>query len=259
MSLSPIGSVLAALDERLDRVRAELPAQQAFLSTYRRTTVAVGQHVERGHFADAGWVERWDAAFADLYCTALDRQLAGEPPARPWRLAFSAPPRLHPLLHVLLSLNAHVNYDLPQSLLAVVSDEDFADPATVARRSLDHQRVDGVLASRVAAEDQELGPDGRRLRDRLLTPVNRLASQRFLREGRQQVWHNTLELQAARLRGPEAYAARLAELEVLTAAKIADLLRPGPVLLRLAVAGFGVTLPPAADPPDPFWNISPGS
>ncbi len=37
---------------------------------------------------------------------------------------------------------------------------------------------------------------------------------------------------------------RLAELEVLSAARVADLLAPGQVLLRLAVAGFGVTLPP---------------
>ena len=34
------------------------------------------------------------------------------------------------------------------------------------------------------------------------------------------------------------------ELEVLSAARIGDLVVPGQVLLRLAVAGFGVTLPP---------------
>jgi hypothetical protein len=80
--------------------------------------------------------------------------------------------------------------------------------------------------------------------DRLLTPLNRLGSKRFLREARQKVWHNTLELQEARVAGPEEYAVRLAELELLSAAKIADLLRPGQVLLRLAIAGFGVSLPP---------------
>jgi hypothetical protein len=53
-----------------------------------------------------------------------------------------------------------------------------------------------------------------------------------------------MELHAARLRHPQVYAARLAELEVLSAARIADLLAPGQVLLRLAVAGFGVSLPP---------------
>ena len=84
------------------------------------------------------------------------------------------------------------------------------------------------------------------LLDHVLTPLNRQASRRFLREARQKVWHNTLQLQAARTIGPDAYAERLSELEVLSAAKIVDLQAPGQVLLRLAVAGFGVTLPPPA-------------
>jgi hypothetical protein len=58
------------------------------------------------------------------------------------------------------------------------------------------------------------------------------------------VWNNTLELWRAKSLGEDAYATRLAELELLSAAKIADLLAPGQVLLRLAVAGFGVSLPP---------------
>ena len=84
------------------------------------------------------------------------------------------------------------------------------------------------------------------LLDRALQPLNRRASKRFLREARQKVWHNTLALHEARCTGPESYATRLGELEVLSAARIADLLAPGQVLLRLAVAGFGVVLPPPA-------------
>jgi len=80
--------------------------------------------------------------------------------------------------------------------------------------------------------------------DRLMQPVNRAASRRFLREARQKVWHNTVLLQRARVAGESAYLARLAELDVLSAARVADLLAPGNVLLRLAVAGFGVQLPP---------------
>ena len=82
------------------------------------------------------------------------------------------------------------------------------------------------------------------LPDRAMQPLNRRGTKRFLAESRRKVWHNTGELQRARLAGPRAYAARLAELEVLTAAKVSDLLAGGPVLLRLAVAGFGVVLPP---------------
>ena len=163
---------------------------------------------------------------------------------RPWRLAFDAPADLPALRHVLLGINAHVNYDLPQALLAVISDDDFADPVLMDRRRRDHERIDGVLAGRVACRGRRAASAGQTLLDRVLAPLNRLGSKRFLREARQKVWHNAVELQQARLAGEAAYDARLAELEVLSAARIADLLAPGQVLLRLAVAGFGVVLPP---------------
>lgn len=115
----------------------------------------------------------------------------------------------------------------------------------MARRRRDHERIDTVLSGRVSAEDGELSASSAKTTlDRLLTPLNRLSSKRFLRESRNKVWHNTVELQQTRVAGPDAYRARLAELEVLSASKIADLLAPGQVLLRLAVSGFGVLLPP---------------
>ena len=241
-----VDRVVAAMQERLDRLTPAREARRTFLATYQRTTVAVGKAIAGGHFEDPAWVEEWDVAFADLYLTALDQDLSGDPSVpRPWRLAFDAPSELPPLRQVLLGINAHINYDLPQALLAVISDEQFSDPAMVKTRRRDHERIDGVLSGRVGAEDQELAAtSARSALDRLLQPLNRRASQRFLREARQKVWHNTTELQRARLAGPEEYAVRLAELELLSAAKIADLLAPGQVLLRLAVAGFGVTLPP---------------
>lgn len=244
----PINGVVRALKTRLDGLPPELEPRRAFLATYARTTSAVGDAIDEGLFEDGPWVEAWDVVFAQRYLEALDADLAGAGNAgvsRPWRLAFDAPAALHPLLHVLLGINAHINYDLPQALLAVISDDDFADPELMARRRRDHEHIDAVLSGRVAAEDRELSAGSpRALRDRLLRPANRWASRHFLRESRQKVWHNTIELRRARLQGPDVYATRLAELELLSTAKIADLIAPGQVLLRLAVAGFGVVLPP---------------
>ncbi|WP_432891256.1 DUF5995 family protein [Kribbella sp. CA-245084] len=253
---NPIADVVARMQQRLDDLPEELAHRRFFLSTYLRTTRAVGKAIDDARFEDPAWVEIWDVKFAELYLQAHDADIAarrgwGEEdrsskvvgPARPWRLAFEASRELPALGHVLLGINAHVNYDLPQALLEVISDEDFLEPALMDRRRRDHERIDGVLSQRVAAEDGELAATGARsLLDHVLTPLNRLASQRFLRESRQKVWHNTFELQRARVGG--TYDKRLAELEVLSAAKVADLLRPGQVLLRLAVTGFGVTLPP---------------
>lgn len=243
---APIADVLARMQDRLDRLPPRLHSQRFFLTTYQRTTRAVGAALAQGRFEDPAWVERWDIVFAELYLSALDAELAGTGRVpRPWQLAFAAAPPLHALAHVLLGVNAHINYDLPQALIGVISEAEFADAELMGKRRRDHERIDDVLASRVAAENQELvAAGGQSLLDRLLGPVNRRASRRFLAEARRKVWHNTLELEAAR-RGPaEQYAVRLAELELLSAAKIDDLLRPGQVLLRLAIAGFGVTLPP---------------
>lgn len=240
-----IDAVAGRLQERADALPAAQAHRRIFLNTYRRTTLAVGKAVEDARFEDPDWVRRWDIAFAELYLDALDADLAGQRLPRPWQLAFDAPAHLPPLRQVLLGINAHVNYDLPQALLAVISDDEFTDPVLMDRRRRDHERIDDVLAGRVAAEDAELKSTGvHSLLDTALTPLNRLGTKRFLREARLKVWHNTAELQQARLSGAAAYRARLAELEVLSAARIADLLAPGQVLLRLAVAGFGVVLPP---------------
>lgn len=243
---APIVAVIARMTDLLGRLPPRLDHHRVFLTTYRRTTQAVWDAVGHGAFEDPHWVERWDVAFADLYLRALDAELDGGARApRPWQLAFAAPPGLPPLRHVLLGINAHVNYDLPQALLAVIDDTEFADHDLMARRRRDHERIDDVLSSRVASEQGELVAAGERLGplDRALGPLNRRASRRFLREARLKVWHNTVELQAARLAGAGRQAARLTELEALSAAKITDLLRPGQVLLRLGVQGFGVRLP----------------
>jgi hypothetical protein len=244
-----------AVDELIERMTALLALLEAdgdpgrfFLATYLRITRAVRTALDDGLFEDPSWVATWDVDFAGLYLDALEayrRDPATAP--TPWRQAFGAKPTLRPQAHVLLGVNAHINYDLPQSLVRVIPEEEFADPAALARRGRDHERIGGVLASRVATEDVELQRvgDQRTPLDRLLTPVNHTATRLFLREARRKVWANTTVLNGARENGDGEYRRRLAELEVLSADRVADLLRPGPVLLRLAVHGFGVTLVPA--------------
>jgi Family of unknown function (DUF5995) len=240
-----IEELIARMAALLEPLEAAGDKRRYFHATYLRTTIAVAAEIRRGGFADAGWVERWDVVFADLYLDALEGNLAGRKLSRPWAIAFGAPRDLPPLRHVLLGMNAHINYDLPQALVAVISDEQFDDSALLARREADHRAIDEVLASRVAAEDDELtrlsGPAP--LRDRLLRPISRLGTQRFLREAREKVWANATILSRARREGPDAYAVVLAQLEERSAAKVTALQAPGQVLLKLAATGFGVRLP----------------
>ena len=240
---STIGEVVDQLQQRIDALPPDQVHRRTFITTYQRTTQAVAEAVDAAFFEDPDWVVQWDVAFADLFIVAHDADQMGDHVPRPWRLAFRADPTLPTIVHLLLGMNAHINYDLPPATLSVITDHDFEDPVLVDRRRRDHERINGILAARVAAEDHAIG-GARSLLDRILTPANRLSSRRFLREARGKVWLNVAELQRARLEGEDAYDARLAELELLAAAKIADLLRPGQVLLRLAMTGFGITLPP---------------
>jgi hypothetical protein len=242
-------ALIARMGDLLRRLEADGDPGRFFLGTYLRTTRAVGEALAAGAFEDPAWVARWDVDFAGLYLDALEghrRDPASVP--EPWRLAFGARPSLPPEAHVLLGMNAHINLDLPQSLLRVIPSADFADGDVLAVRRRDHERIDAVLAGRVAAEDLALQSAGgrRTALDHVLAPVNRAASRIFLRESRRKVWANTTALHVARLQGQEAYQRRLADLETAGAARVRDLLRPGPVLLRLAVHGFGVRLPPEA-------------
>jgi hypothetical protein len=241
-----VAALIGRMAELLGKLTDDGDPARFFLGTYLRTTRAVVSALDAGAFEDTDWVARWDVDFAGLYLDALDAHRADPAaPPEPWRLAFGAKPGLPPEAHVLLGMNAHINYDLPQSLVRMIPPADFANRDRLARRRRDHERIDGILAARVAEEDLalELAGGRRTSLDRVLAPANRIASRLFLRESRRKVWANAHALHEARLAGPDAYARRLAQLEAAGAERVRDLLRPGPVLLRLAVRGFGVTLP----------------
>jgi len=242
-----ISALLQRMGEIAEAIAPDDPLR-LFHATYTRTTEAVRDELVGGCFLDPGWVEIWDVAFASLYLDALSAWQKGQQPSLPWQAAFGATrgPHLPPLRYVLLGMNAHINYDLPQALLAVISPEDFDNPDLVRRRAADHTKIDEILASRVAAEDIELKrverPGDRTLLDRFLTPFNRTGTRRFLAEARMKVWLNAQKLNKARLEDAESYVTKLDQLERLSAARVEDLRRPGQVLLELSRKGFGVIL-----------------
>jgi hypothetical protein len=249
-SEATIEDLIARMEDMQQRLDASGDGRRHWHGVYRRGTIAVRDEIKRGGFLDADWLERWDLAFADIYLAAMDGWDSGDRVTGPWQEAFEATQDLSvpPLRHVLFGLNAHVNFDLPQALLAVISDEEFDDPDLMRCRYADHKHVDDVLVVRVASEDRQLAaaerPGDRRLTDRLLTPLNRAGSRKFLKEARAKVYENARLLSQARRQGDDVLAARIAQLEELCRRRIANLRAPGQVLLKLTVRGFGVVLPP---------------
>src|SRR3954462_1794223 len=117
-----MGELLAPLEADRDPARF-------FLGVYLRTTVAVGAAIDAGTFEDPAWVEEWDVDFAGLYLDALTahrRDPASAP--GPWRRAFGARRGWPREAHVLMGVNAHINYALPQSLVQVIPPAEFDNP-----------------------------------------------------------------------------------------------------------------------------------
>ncbi len=237
--------VISAMKERRGRLADDDP-RRYFHDTYLRTTIAVSEALGAGVFVDADWVERWDEVFARFYLDALDDHLAARIPPGPWEIALSVgrQPRVPPLRMVLLGMNAHINFDLPQALVQVITDDEFDDEEVLARRERDHRAIDAILAARVAEEDVALEavelPGDRTTVDRLLRPLNRRGTQRFLAESRRKVWRNAQVLSLARRHG--VYDEEVVRLGDLARARVADLVEPRRVILELARSGFGVAL-----------------
>src|SRR3954447_4049671 len=128
-----VDQLIARMVALLALLEAEGDPARFFLGTYLRTTQAVRTAMDEGLFEDPAWVAEWDVDFAGFYLDALEayRRDPGTAPG-PWREAFGASPSLPPEAHVLLGMNAHINYDLPQSLVRVIADVEFADPVALA-------------------------------------------------------------------------------------------------------------------------------
>ena len=99
-----------------------------FPAVYRATTARVKAGIEKGIFVDGARMARFVTAFANRYLAALDAQ-GGSGPARSWQVAFDAGARPHTMIlqHVLVGMNAHINYDLPLVVIEVANGDKIAN------------------------------------------------------------------------------------------------------------------------------------
>ena len=240
-----IGALLRRMEGLLEPLEASGDPGRFFLATYLRTTRAVAEELGgAGSATRSGSSAGTSPSPTSTWTPWRTPRPAAARPSRGRSPSAGEPTACRPCARPARHERPHQLR--PGPVAAGVISGRVRDPELLASRHADHEHIDQVLVARVGAEDTELEALGPRSRtDRLLQPLNRLATKRFLRESRAKVWANTRLLDAARRTGPDAYAARLAELERLAATRVADLMAPGQVVLKLAVKGFGVRLPDA--------------
>jgi hypothetical protein len=139
------------IDEVLEKLDAIIATSIAnndplgfFAYIYRRTTAQIKQAILEGKFEDSARMEKFDVLFANKYLTAYRDFHTGLPVSRSWSTAFQAKKEnLTILQHIILGMNAHINYDLG------ISAAEFTAGTQIDSLKKDFMRVNDVLASLV--------------------------------------------------------------------------------------------------------------
>jgi hypothetical protein len=202
----------------VDHWEAAHDRRAIFLGCYRLMTRNMLDAIEAGRFHDGAWVTRLLDRFADYYFTALERYEQDASRTSPvWKLAFDATrnAEVMTLQHLLLGVNAHINYDLVFSLYDVLEDEWAGDtPEQRAQRHADHELVNRIIGETTdVVQDQvveQVSPWTEWL-DTLLGPVDEWLTSRLLSHWREEVWGTAVRyLEAAT---PEERAALRQQVE----------------------------------------------
>ena len=149
-----IDEVVIALDQIIAQSIQTRSRQGYFAALYRVVTVAVRDGIRSGGvFEDGARMERLDVAFVNRYLAAWQRRQQGLAPARCWEVAFAATGSRRPIIlqHLLLGMNAHINYDLGIAAASVCPGEE------IRGLERDFMAINTVLAGLVEQVRREIG------------------------------------------------------------------------------------------------------
>lgn len=187
--------VLARMHAMLDRWAATDDRRDVFLRCYSMMTANMHAAIARGEFADGVWVDRLLRRFAGYYFDALEQwETRPDTAPRVWQLAHESTRRdaAAVLQHLLLGVNAHINYDLVLTVHELLEREWQAMPPSVrGARYADYCRVNAIIAATIdAVQDDVIAPAmpvGAVL-DRLLGRIDEYLISRLITSWRERTW-----------------------------------------------------------------------
>ena len=152
MIAKTIDEVIDHLTDIIDRARREESRLGFFPALYRKVTTKVKEGIASGRFEDGPRMERLDVIFANRYLDALERFREGERPSECWLVAFQAASRWRLLFfqHLLLGINAHINFDLGIAAAQTSPGEQLLS----LKRDFDE--INTILAGLVAQVQNEI-------------------------------------------------------------------------------------------------------
>jgi hypothetical protein len=140
-----IDATIAEMYRRFNTVIPVCDHRAVFSITYLRVTESIRDAIRSGFYIEPTFLQHEDKVFARMYFTSQDNYVAGKrelvPPA--WRVAYDAAKArdVSGLGDMLLSMNAHINRDMPFMLAAL----GLTMPDGRSRK-IDHDRGNALLA-----------------------------------------------------------------------------------------------------------------
>lgn len=122
-----------------------------FAALYKNITVLIKLAAEKGEFENKLLLEKLDVAFAQRYLDAVNQfREQNLPDSSPWFLVFqtSETERLTIVQHLLLSINVHINYDLPIACAQVGPNEKILTLCN------DYFKLNGILSGAIKAVEK---------------------------------------------------------------------------------------------------------
>ena len=114
MAAKTIDEIIVRLDDIIARARRDESRLGFFAVLYRNVTLQVREGIRNNLFEDGARMERLDVTFASRYLDAYEGFRQGQALSKCWRVSFEAAARWPPIIlqHLLLGMNAHINFDL---------------------------------------------------------------------------------------------------------------------------------------------------
>jgi len=170
-----------------------------FLRCYSMMTNNMMTAVSQGRFQDNEWVNHLLHHFADYYFNALACFECGEEVPLVWQVVHSkSKSSLHVLQHLLLGINAHINYDLVLSIYDMLYKEwDELSNLEKASRYQDHQLVNKIIGETIdKVQDEVIEKYDPRMDwvDRFLGRLDEIMLSALITRWRTEVWEKVQAL-----------------------------------------------------------------
>ena len=109
-----IEEVIQGLDTIIVRAKETNSRVGFFAALYRQVTLQIQQRIAQGQFDDNIRMDEFATRFANRYFTTLDAYQQGEELSPAWKVTLKATEQTDLIIvqHLLLGINAHVNFDL---------------------------------------------------------------------------------------------------------------------------------------------------